>query len=557
MLDLRAYRLGFAPVLAALGVLAFSLQGVPEPLEPASGTIAFDAGAAQATARDIVRAAPDREPGSEDAVAAADIVRQGFEDIAAGEAAEQRFTSSVDGDDVELRNVLLTLPGTTDRTILIVAERDERAGPGAPSSAAATGVLLELARQLGVTQRSRTLIFGSIDGAGAEGAGVRELLDALPDRTEVTAAVVISQPGAAASPPHLIVSSGGESQPSQELIRTAEETLASRAQASAGLDGAFGQIARLALPAAAGAQAALLAEDVDSVAISSAGEVPLPPDLAGEDALEPESLERFGAAVLALVSAFDAATTFVDNGPSDYVSLGDNTVPAWAISVLALALLAPPALMLVTGLQKAGRGALGWAAEWALVALAPLLALFALAFIGLIPRPEVPFDPGQFELAPTEVLALLVLAGAAVAIWWVLGLRRRPAGAEPATLGAAAGALCLAGCALAWLANPFLALVLAPLAHVVVVHATRPAVRRVLAIPVALVALLPLAAVVLHVAGALDWGASAPWQLVVLTAGGGLGLLSAVALAVALVATLGVVAASLGAAPQSRDRGRP
>ena len=36
MLDLNAYRLGFAPVLAALGVLAFSLEGVPEPLEPAA-----------------------------------------------------------------------------------------------------------------------------------------------------------------------------------------------------------------------------------------------------------------------------------------------------------------------------------------------------------------------------------------------------------------------------------------------------------------------------------------------------------------------------------------
>ena len=121
MLDLRAYRLGFAPVLAALGVLAFSLEGVPEPLEPAAGTVEFDASAAAEAARALVRAAPEREPGSEGAGVAADLVRQRFEEIASGTVGEQRFETSVDGDDTDLRNVLLTLPGTTDRATVVVA----------------------------------------------------------------------------------------------------------------------------------------------------------------------------------------------------------------------------------------------------------------------------------------------------------------------------------------------------------------------------------------------------------------------------------------------------
>ena len=64
MLDLKAYRLGFAPLLAALVVLAFSLQGVPEPLEPAVGTIEFDAEGATDSARTLARISPDARPGS-------------------------------------------------------------------------------------------------------------------------------------------------------------------------------------------------------------------------------------------------------------------------------------------------------------------------------------------------------------------------------------------------------------------------------------------------------------------------------------------------------------
>ncbi len=567
MLDLRAYRLGFAPALAALVVLAFSVQGIPAPLEPAVGTIEFDADAAHAKTRAILRVAPTREPGSDGAAAAADLIRTDLEQIASGSVAEQRFDASVDGDDIELRNVLLTLPGTSDRAIVVVAGRGSRSGAGAASSAAATGVLLELAAELGVSGRELTLIFGSIDGAGAEAQGVREMFEALPDRTSVDAAVVISQPGSSEPvPPHLVTSSGTDERPSLELIRTAEEALRARGGAGTGLDGALGQIARLALPAAAGAQAALLSDGLDAVAISSAGEVPLPPSEAGVESLSGESLERFGATALALVGALDAGTARSEEGPSSYVRLGDNTIPGWTLSLLALALLVPPALPVGLELLRArrrdgtARSAFGWAVEWALVGLSPLLALYALALGGLIPRPETPYDPGQFAIGPLEVVALLVLAALAAGAWWALGVRRKPAAPAGATLGAAAGAICIAACAAAWLANPFLALVMAPLAHVVIVHAASGRRPAALALPVAAIAALPLVAVLLHVAGALDWGASAAWQLVVLVAGGGVGVIPAASLAIAIAATVAVVQSglgALGAASQAPSRGRP
>ena len=561
MLDLRAYRLGFAPALAALVIVAFSLQGVPDPLEPAEGTIEFDAGVATDTTRSLVRAAPDRRPGSEGAATAADFVRSRLEQIASGSVAEQRFEVSVDGEDVEAANVVLTLPGTSDRAILVVAERGTRSGNGIASSAAATGVLLELAAQLGVSGRERTLILASLDGAGAEGEGAQELVDALPGRTIVDAAVVISQPAAPApAEPHLVVSSGGEDRPSQELIRTAEDTLQSRAQAAAGLDGSLGQVARLALPAAAGMQAALLSEGIDAVAVSGAGEAPLPAD--ESDELSPESLERFGASTLALVGALDAAPPAGAGEPGSYVRLGGNTIPGWALALLALSLLIPPALPVALELARARRSgtarvAAGWAVEWALVGLAPLLGLYALTLLGLLPSPNVPFDPGRFKIGAPEVLAMLVLAGLAVAAWWALGLRRAPSGPDPTTLGAAAGAVCIAGCIAAWLANPFLALAMVPLAHVVMAHGTSGRRRTAVVVPLALAALLPLAAVVLHVAGTLDWGATTPWQLVVLVAGGGMSALEAASVAVALCAVAAVVRAALRSPRARPGGGRP
>jgi hypothetical protein len=572
VLDLRAYRLGFAPALAAVVVLAFSLQGVPEPLEPPVGTTEFDAARAQEATQALLRVAPERQAGTEGATAAADLVRRSFEEVASGSVAEQRFGASVDGEDVELRNVLLTLPGTSDRAIVVLAGRSSRDGSGAASSAAATGVLIELAAELGVSGRERTLIFGSIDGADAEAQGAREMLEALPDRTVVDAALVVSQPGSAEpEESHLVTSSGSRQRPSLELTRTAEEALAARAGVDAGLDGPLAQVARLALPAAVGAQAALLADGIDSVAISSAGEVPLPAGDSGSDQLSVESLERFGASTLALIGALDgAAAEATSDGPSTYLHLGGNTVPGWAISLLALTLLLPPALPVGLELARdrrrdsASRGALGWAVEWALVGLAPLLALYALAVLGLIPKPDVPYDPGRFSIGPMEVIALLALAAAAVGAWWALGLRRMPAGPQPATLGAAAGAICLAACAAAWAVNPFLALAMAPLAHVVMIHGTGGRRRAALAIPAALLAAVPMAAVVWSVTGALGWGGGAPWQLVVLVAGGGLGLIAAAAIAVALAAVVAVTRSALrrpdrsvGAAAQERYRGRP
>src|SRR5690606_26930236 len=115
--------------------------------------------------------------------AVADLVAERFEQIAAGEVLEQRFRAEVDGSQRELRNVALALPGESDSSVLLLAARDVQHGEGAVSSAAATGLLVELAAALGASERRQTVIVVSTSGGPGAGA-VRRLLEALSERFE-------------------------------------------------------------------------------------------------------------------------------------------------------------------------------------------------------------------------------------------------------------------------------------------------------------------------------------------------------------------------------------
>jgi len=125
--DLRLYRLAFIPAIAAAIVLAFSLQGVPSAVEPPPGTLEFDAAEAAKLTRDVLALAESREPGSEGDNAVADFVAERFGSIVAGELGEQKVEATIDGEEVELRNVLMTLPGS-DHAIVVIAGRDSRDG---------------------------------------------------------------------------------------------------------------------------------------------------------------------------------------------------------------------------------------------------------------------------------------------------------------------------------------------------------------------------------------------------------------------------------------------
>lgn len=543
-------------------VLAFSLDGVPAPLVPA-GTLEFDAAGAAKSTRDVLALGDTRKPGSPEDDAVADLVAERFSSVVAGTVGEQSVEASVDGEDVELRNVLLTLPGDSDHAIVVLAGRDSREGEGAPSSAAATGVLLELVDGLSArADPNRTLILASTSGASAEGQGARELVAGLPDRTIIDGVVVISQPGYSEPfEPH-VVTSGAGSAPPAGLARTAEDVLRERAMLSPGRPGPLEQIARYGIPAAAGEQAGLIADGLDAIALSSAGELPLPASETDREHLETATLERFGPTLLALVSALDAAPRPPSGGPGDYLWVGDNLVPGWSVGLLVISLLVPPAALAASLLGRArtrgtslGR-AMGWAFEWWLPALVACLAIYALSLVGVIPASGVPYDPARFELGAAEAVVLVLVAALAAWLWWVLRLRRPPASLKPAAIGGAAGVAAVTACVLVWIANPYLALVLLPLVHVIAVFGADDRRPAKLAIPVLLIAALPLAASLVYVSSVLDWGASAPWQLAVLIAGGGIPPIQALGAAFALASVAAIALSAFATAGSPRTPAR-
>ncbi len=439
MIDFRLYRLAFLPTLIALVVLMFSLEGAPEPIEPATPPGTFEGERAASQARQIAALAPERQPGSAGDEEIADLVTERFREIPAGAVTQQTFEASFEGDDVTLRNVVLTLPGEAGSTVVILAARDSARGPGAASSAAATGVLIELASALGVAGHEKTYVLASTSGSAAGATGAAELLEDLPERDAVEAAIVISQPGAAEPrPPFVVTSSTAETSGPVQLERTAELAVEAQAEQRSNEPAAFTQLARLAIPSGLGGQAPLVAEGVNAIAISAASERPLPESEDTPDQLSGSSIDEFGRAIQSTVGAVDIATAELVHGPDAYLELSDNLVPGWTLAVLALALLLPAAVAAfdacARGVRRsAGLGAgVAWAAARSLPFVGALAVLYGLTIVGAVPDPPFPFDPELYGLgsrAAVTIVVMVIAAGASAFALRALGIT---AGSAPA-----------------------------------------------------------------------------------------------------------------------------
>ena len=293
-----------------------------------------------------------------------------------------------------------------------------------------------MVNELSVAGRNRTLILASTSGASAEGQGARALIDGLPDRTIVDAAIVISQPGFDEPfEPHLVTAAGLNGPP-VGLAQTAEEILRDRAELSPGQISAPAQIARYAIPAASGEQAGLIEDGLDAITITSAGELPLPASENDRDRFDTDTLERIGPAIIALVSAVDASASAPATGPGNFLWVGNNLLPGWSIGLVVLALLLPPLAVAASILARATRdgGRIGrgfsWALEWWIPALVLCLGVYALSVVDVIPATGVPYDPAGVELGASEAIALVLLLVLAGWLWWVLHLRRIPGSAR-------------------------------------------------------------------------------------------------------------------------------
>ncbi len=446
MFDPRIYRAALLPAVAAFVLMMFSLEPIPGPLQAPVSTPEFDTAEATRTARSIVELAPEREPGSAGDTAVGDLVRERFAAIEGGEVAVQDFDSTFDGEDVQLRNVILTLPGASAQTVLVIAHRDSADGPGAATSAAATAQLLSLADALGGARHERTLILASTDGGSDGAAGARELIENLPRPEEIDEALVISQPGVRGGEPPFVITSGVEpDSPSPQLVETARAGTATQFDRRDPSPGPWEGLARLAVPAGLGEQAALQGEGLESIAISGSGERRIPPE--EDDVVSSEAMAAAGAAMLDLILTLDEAERAPDEGPDDYIRLGDNLIPGWTLSLLAITLLLPAVLAAAdTWLRELrvdwrNRRSAFWALERVLVPLAGLLLAYLLGIVGLVPDPAFPYDPGRYPAGAEAPIAFVVIAAAFALAGLLIRPLRTPLDVEPHTLAAAAGLL--------------------------------------------------------------------------------------------------------------------
>ena len=547
MIELRLYRLGLFLALAAAVVLMFSVVSRPEPLRTDVAADAFDGATAAGLTRRVLELAPSREPGSRGDAAAAAFVAQRFRTIQGGSVSLQRFKGSFGDDDVEMRNVMLVLPGLSDRSIVVSAPRDCQEGPCAASSGAATGALLELAETFDGAPHQKTLIFVSTDGSVAGAAGAKALARQISGE-QPEAAIVISQPGSdLGRKPFVVPWSDGPQSASIQLTETARTAVSSEVDGDPLNLRTFSSLFRLAVPSGLQEQAPLIDRGVAAIGISSAGDRPLAESQDGLGSLDPGSLQSFGRASLSLVFALDRLPEPLVHGPDAYLPLAGKLIPGWALALLAIALLVPIGLVSVDGLARASRAqepvleTLLWALGRAIPWLAVLVLAYSLSAAGLIASPSFPFDPAAHPFGVGSAFALFALLAALVVTLVLTRSLRPPAGAEEA-IAPALGLLIFASCVAVWLLNPFLALLLVPTAHLWLV-AGLPEVRRIpllAAAPLVAGLVLPLVAVV-YLAAALGVGWGVFWQILLMFTGGQIGLPLATAISLLGGCLIGIV----------------
>ena len=531
MFNARLYRAALVPAVIAFVVMMFSFEPFPKALQESVATPEFGGTASARTARQIALRAGDRTPGSEGDRTIAASVRDAFESIEGAEVSVQDFSSDYRGEDVELQNVILTIPGASDETIVVFASRDSDRELGAATSASATAELMGLARALGTQRHERTIMLVSTDG-GVEGArGARELIDSLPRSDDVVAAIALSQSGVDdPEPPFVLPWGTGPESANAELLQTAR-TIASRSFGQRDSSpGTWAALSRLAFPAGLSEAAALRGEGIEAIGLSAHGERLIPPEQ--DRSVSSETMQQAGTAALDLILTLDeAGADEPDGGPADYVRLGDNLIPGWTIALLALTLLIAP---IVTAAEAWGREqrenwrtrrTIPWALERALLPLAALLLAYALSLVGLIPNPPWPYDPAAYEPGVKGPIVLVALIGAAILAGLLVRPMRTPLDSQPHTLAAAAGLVTGGALLVLWLLNPYMTLLLFPAANVWMLPARSSGPPR--ALVVALVAVASLAgafAAWVTVSAQLDLGFDAPWHLLLMIADGLVGL---------------------------------
>ena len=553
MIDLRLYRYALLAVPLAAVIAMFSLQSVPSVLSGGVPPDAFDPATAAPLAKELASSAAYPTPGSAADSAMAERVKQQFSGIAGVTVSEQRFGGSFHGDDVDLRNLIATLPGESDRQIALIAPRDVARGSGAVTTAASTAAMLQIAESFSGSSHHKTLVFVSTDGSSIGAQGTKRFIRDYTDSGLLDAAIVLSQPAVKEPAAPLVIpwSTGPQSTASQ-LNDTANSIVSEEAATPAGDEGPFADLFRLALPAGLGDQGPLVEAGLPAVRLSSDGELPIDPGQDTLDNFDTDTFARFGRASLALILALDATPGAVQHGPGGYIGLAGNLLPGWTIAMLALALLFPVVLAAGAGLASGARSPMEalqgfvWAGLRTAPFLGALVVILAAAVVGLMPSPDFPFDPRVESLGLGGTISVVV----AILIYCAIAFFMRPLRPPPARAAqSAAPAAVLLACVAAlgvWIVNPYLALLVAIGLQAWLFAATRPAGWPAIA-GLVLLGLLPLVALVANLAGRFGAGLGVWHDLLLMLADGQLA--PSLAFLGCVIAGAGVAIVALGGPP--------
>jgi hypothetical protein len=555
MLNGRLYRAAFLPFLFALAIAAFSLTARPHALTSTLAPDAFDGAQAFGELNSLAREFPNRRPGSpgdERLAARIAVALEGLGGTGAHSpegwvggftVRTRRFSAQTIDGKRTLTTVIAQRPGSTGSTPIVILAHRDSAAPSATAELSGTAALLELARVFAARETQRTIILVSSSGGSGGDAGAA---DFLAHRAEIggtaaaggshgplDAAIVLGDlAGTYERKPFVVPFSDGFGSAPDQLQRTVTDAITQETGASSGAPSTVGQLAHLAFPFTIGEQGPLNRGGLPAVLVGVSGERGPP----ARDVVSKERLEVFGRAVLRAVDALDTAPD-IPAGTQAGVLVQRKTFPAWALQLLALALLLPPLIVAVDGLarvRRRGESVRRWT-PWALACALPFLicALFArlLGSSGILGEaPSAPVTPNAlpFDWAAARALLAVGLVLALAWLLWPMLLRRLRLRARPDAdaAGIAMLLVLLAVCLIVVAVNPFAALLLLPALHLwllVVSPELRP--RALAALALVAIGLAPLALVVLFYAHQLGLNpGQVAWAGLLLFAGGQIGV---------------------------------
>ncbi|MGO9898495.1 MAG: hypothetical protein ACLP0J_02110 [Solirubrobacteraceae bacterium] len=562
MVDPRIYRATLAIVAAAVIVFGFSFRNQPGAATTTLAPAALNGNGAPSLAT-LAKTYSDRSPGSvQDGLLADDVASQlqtdGFS------VSTSDFNAQTADGPRTLETVTGTRTGQADGTIVVVSDRDE---PG-QAGLSGTYVMLELAGVLAGADQNRSLMLVSTSGSvGA--AGTTQLARSLAGQPIDAVIVLGDLAGAHVTAPVIVPWSDGEQLAPLLLRNTLSASIRSLAGLGSGAVGIGAQLAHLAFPFSTTEQGPFGANGIPAVMLSTSGNR----DPTVEERPSASTISSLGEALLQTIDALNTGPAVP--APTPYLTVAGKFVPAWAVSLLVLALIVPVLATTVDALARArrrGHSMIRWVL-WVLSGAVPFLAAFALVLVirvsGWLPAtPPGPVGAGGVPLGGAGIAALAAVLLVIVASFaWLRPLCVRLAGEiGPSTPDRRPGdgavvALAIVMCLttiLIWVLNPFAAALVVPALHMWL-WLTDPRIygRRAVKALLAALGLLAPALVVFYYAQSLGLPLiDVPWNGLLLFAAGQIGPLAAVYWSVLLGCFASAVAITLQSAPQ-RERGEP